>query len=320
MQLEQPLGAVPGTSSSAWLARFAALEAEIAAVAQRRRGTLFLYEFVRFGVKQAWACLFGASLLALLILTWALYPRDAPLARYDFLLLCAIAIQALMLWTRLETWEEARIISAFHVVGTIMELYLTAKGAWIYPEENVIRIGGVPLFTGFMYASVGSFMARCWRLFDFRFTRHPPLWALAVLSVAIYASFFARFLLPWDGRWLLIAVTVVLFGPCTIHYRIWRVHRRMPMLLAAVLTALFIWFAENVGTFTSIWLYPHQRNGWQMVSFGKLTAWYLLMILSYTLVAWLNGASSSPSSRLSRGEEKASRQTRIEAAAEARAV
>jgi uncharacterized membrane protein YoaT (DUF817 family) len=33
----------------------------------------------------------------------------------------------------------------------------------------------VPLFTGFMYAAIGSYIARCWRLFDFRFTRHPPL-------------------------------------------------------------------------------------------------------------------------------------------------
>jgi len=38
-----------------------------------------------------------------------------------------------------------------------------------------LRIMGVPLFSGFMYACVGSYMARVWRIFDFRFDRFPPL-------------------------------------------------------------------------------------------------------------------------------------------------
>jgi len=54
------------------------------------------------------------------------------------------------------------------------------------------------------------------------------------------------------------------------------------------LVALFIWIAENVGTFTAAWMYPNQRNGWSLVSMGKLGAWFLLMIISYTLVALLN--------------------------------
>lgn len=279
------------SAASDWplLARFIVEEAELAAWASRRPATHFLYEFIRFGVKQAWACLFGALLLALLILTWAFYPRDAWLARYDFLLLAALAIQGGLLWLRLETWAEARTIFVFHAVGTVMELYLTAKGAWAYPEPNVMRIGGVPLFTGFMYAAVGSFMARCWRLFDFRFTRHPPLWALGTLSVLIYANFFTRSVIGDQRAWLL-GLAALLLGPCMIHYRIWRVHRRMPMLLAAALTAIFIWLAENIGTFTSTWIYPNQHNGWRPVGTGKLVSWFLLMIVSYTLVAWLNGA------------------------------
>jgi uncharacterized membrane protein YoaT (DUF817 family) len=43
-----------------------------------------------------------------------------------------------------------------------------------------------------MYASVGSYIARAWRLFDFRFTRHPPLWALSLLSIGIYLNFYAH--------------------------------------------------------------------------------------------------------------------------------
>ncbi|MGL4397204.1 MAG: DUF817 family protein, partial [Hyphomicrobium sp.] len=151
-----------------------------------------VYEFVRFGIKQAWACLFGALMLGLLIATHYLYPRDAILARYDALVLAAVAIQIVMIWTRLETWEEAKVILVFHIVGTIMEIFKTAVGSWVYPEPSLLRVAGVPLFTGFMYAAVGSYIARCWRLFDFQFTRHPPLWALGLLTAAIYINFFTH--------------------------------------------------------------------------------------------------------------------------------
>ena len=49
-----------------------------------------LYEFVRFGLKQGWACLFGALMLALLLGTHVFYPKGAWLARYDFLVLAAV--------------------------------------------------------------------------------------------------------------------------------------------------------------------------------------------------------------------------------------
>jgi uncharacterized membrane protein YoaT (DUF817 family) len=269
------------------LARFIEAEARIGHWAGQRSLTLVVYEFVRFGIKQGWACLFGALMLALLIGTHLLYPREALLARYDFLVLAAVGIQAAMLRFRLETWEEARVIFIFHAVGTLMEVFKTSVGSWIYPEASVLRIGGVPLFTGFMYAAIGSYITRCWRLFDFRFTRHPPLWALSLLAVAIYVNFYAHHYLP-DVRLVLFAATALLFGRCWVHFKIWRKHRRMPLLLGFFLVALFIWLAENIGTFTAAWMYPHQKNGWAVVPAGKLGAWFLLMIISYTLVAALN--------------------------------
>ena len=270
------------------LARFIAREAALAVRAAQKPWTHFLYEFVRFGVKQAWACLFAGLMVALLLATYFFYPKNAWLARYDFLLIAALAIQIAMLAFKLETWEEAKVILVFHVVGTIMEIFKTWKGSWIYPEPSLMRIGGVPLFTGFMYAAVGSFMARCWRLFDFEFTRHPPLWAMALLSVAIYVNFFTHHYVM-DMRYVLFAAAALLMGRATIHYRIWEQHRPMPMLLAALFTAFFIWVAENVGTFTAAWVYPNQKHGWSMVSFAKLGSWFLLMILSYTMVAMVNG-------------------------------
>jgi len=244
----------------------------------------WLYEFARFGFKQAVACVFGGLLVALMIATHYLYPRDAPLHRYDFLFLAAVLIQIVLLRTRFETWEEAKIIFIFHVVGTIMEVFKTSAGSWIYPDDAIFRIGGVPLFTGFMYAAIGSYMMRAWSLFDFRFEHHPRLGVVAALAAAIYANFFLHHYVP-DLRIALFVACAAVFGRSWIYYRIHHSWRRMPMLVAAFLAATFIWIAENAGTYTQTWLYPAQRGGWVMVVPAKLGSWFLLQIVSYALVA-----------------------------------
>ena len=271
------------------IARFIASEARIGAAAQARGpAAVALYEFVRFGLKQGWACLFGGAMLGLIVATHLAYPAHAPLARYDFLFLAALVLQVAMLATGLETLEEAKVICAFHVIGTIMELEKTHVGSWTYPEASVFHIGGVPLFTGFMYASVGSYLARVWRLFDFRFARHPSVGATLALSAAIYANFLADHY-GIDMRVGLIAVTLALFARTTIYFKVWRTHRSMPLVVGFLLVALFIWFAENIGTATGTWLYPRQMAHWSPVPLSKLTSWFLLMIVSYALVAWING-------------------------------
>jgi uncharacterized membrane protein YoaT (DUF817 family) len=194
-----------------------------------------------------------------------------------------VAIQAFMLATRLERWDEALVIAIFHVVGTGMELFKTAQGSWIYPEPSLLRIGGVPLFSGFMYACIGSYIARAMRLFEIRFVRYPPLWAPWVLAVLAYVNFFTHHYTV-DIRWGLFALSVVLFGRAWFEFTPDRKARRMPMLLGFLLVALFIWFAENLGTFASAWIYPSQKDGWSLVPLSKLGSWYLLMMLSFVLV------------------------------------
>ncbi len=243
-----------------------------------------LFEFLLFGFKQGWACLFGGLLLALLMGTFLFYPDDAPLARYDFLVLACIAIQTAMLVLRLETWDEAKVILAFHVVGTIMEIFKTQVGSWSYPEESVLRIAGVPLFSGFMYAAVGSYLARVTRIFDMRYSNYPPLWTTVALAAAIYANFFAHHYLP-DIRLALFALTAFLFLHTWVWFTPHRTPRRMPLLLGFFLVSLFIWFAENIATFARAWIYPQQAHGWSMVKWQKLSAWYLLMIISFVLVS-----------------------------------
>jgi uncharacterized membrane protein YoaT (DUF817 family) len=254
---------------------------------KRSRIGAALHIFLAFGIKQAWVCLFGGLMVALLVATHFWYPASATLPRYDALTISAILIQILLIALRLETWDEVAVILLFHLAGTCMELFKTAVGSWVYPEFAYLRIGGVPLFTGFMYASVGSYITRACRGFNLQFSNHPGLAATAALSVAIYANFFLHHYLP-DFRYLLMGCTAIAFRRCWVFFLIGRSYHRMPMLLAFVLIATFIWLAENVGTFSHAWLYPSQLQGWAMVSIGKLGSWFLLTIMSYVMVTLVN--------------------------------
>ena len=97
-----------------------------------------------------------------------------------------------MLAFKLEKLEEAKVILIFHIVGTFMELFKTHAGSWVYPEANLFRIGGVPLFSGFMYAAVGSYIARITRIFDMRYSYYPDLRLTLSLAAAIYVNFFTH--------------------------------------------------------------------------------------------------------------------------------
>lgn len=271
------------------MGRFTSLETHIDAAAHAVLATLprgrvadGLIEFLVFGLKQAWACLFGGLMLGMILVTRLWWP-DIGIARYDVWFVAALLIQIGMLVFRLETPSEAKVILIFHVVGTGMELFKTAAGSWIYPEDAFFRLGGVPLFSGFMYACVGSYMARILRIFDITFTRYPPIWMTVLLAVAIYVNFFSHHFIV-DFRWLLFAAVALLYFRSTMHYRVFRFRHRMPMLLAFLLVALFIWIGENIGTWSRAWIYPNQADGWSLVSWSKLGSWYLLMLISVVLV------------------------------------
>jgi uncharacterized membrane protein YoaT (DUF817 family) len=252
-----------------------------------------LREFLLFGAKQAYACIFAGSFLAAVIATHLWYPADAGLHRYDALLLIALGIQACLLAFRLERWSECAVIILFHLLATGMELFKTAVGSWVYPEPADWRIAGVPLFAGFMYSAVGSYIARIWRIFAFGFTALPGRWSLLGLSAAIYANFFTHHYII-DLRWVILAWMAWSLRRTWVHFTVDRARRRMPLLLGLVLVALFIWLAENLATWCRVWAYPDQLAGWTPVSPTKLVAWLLLMFVSFALVALLHPRSDEP--------------------------
>ena len=234
-----------------------------------------------FTLKMGWSALFGGLLLIAILASKAVWQPDWALQRYDALFLFAVSVQVLFLALRMESWAEARVILLFHLTGTAMELFKTAAGSWAYPEPAFFRIMGVPMFSGFMYASVGSFIARAIRNFDMRYVPYPPFGLTVLLAVAIYVNFFAHHFLP-DIRWLLFAGTVLVYGRTSIWFRISRWYR-MPMVLSAFLASLFLWIAENIGTRTGTWLYAGQHEA-QLVSFAKIGSWYLLLYVSFVTV------------------------------------
>lgn len=241
-------------------------------------------EFVMFVLKQGWSALFGILILLAIILTRAVWQADWPIARYDFLVVFAVTTQIAFLYFKLETWEEARVILLFHLTGTAMEIFKIHAGSWAYPGDGVLKIMQVPLFSGFMYAAVGSYMARVIRVFEMRFAPFPAFHWHILLAVLIYVNFFAHHFLP-DIRIALFAATVLLYARTRIWFRMGTQSRYwwMPLPVAAFFSSFFLWLAENIGTLTKTWVYAGQADG-QAVSFAKMGSWYLLLYVSFATV------------------------------------
>jgi uncharacterized membrane protein YoaT (DUF817 family) len=244
----------------------------------------FAVELLYFGIKEARACLF-VGLFFTAVFT---VPRSGiwVVPRYDVLLLLALAIQAWMVWAKLETRDELMAISLFHVVGFALEVFKTSNGikSWAYPDFAYTKVMGVPLFAGFMYAAVGSYIIQAWRLLDLRVIHHPPHWMAVLIAILIYANFFTHHYIG-DYRWYIAACALGLYARSTVVFRPFDTERSMPLLLSFVLIGFFIWLAENISTFVGIWKYPDQMGAWSIVHIGKWSSWSLLVIMTFTIVA-----------------------------------
>lgn len=246
-------------------------------------------ELWTFTYKQAWASAFAGTLLLLIILTNIYYPFEAHFHRYDFLFISAVILQILLILSKMEEYREVLVILLFHIVATIMEIFKTSDsiGAWHYPGSALFHVGNMPLFAGFMYSAVGSYIARIWRVFNFKISKFPSFAAIISISVLIYVNFFSHHFLP-DIRIVAFAAIIVFFCKTKVTYKICYNNRSMPLLIGLILVSFFIWIAENIATYCKIWLYPHQFNEWEIVPVSKLMAWFLLMFISFTLVSLLH--------------------------------
>jgi uncharacterized membrane protein YoaT (DUF817 family) len=262
-----------------------ALEAALARVLGRGVAAA-LCELLMFGLKELGACVFAGSFLLLLALSSHIAVPGV--ARYDVVFLGAIAIQLVLITVRLETWREVAVLSLFHALGMGLELFKTAPGvgSWSYPEPSLFHVGTVPLYSGFMYAAVASYLMQAWRILDVRVTRFPSAWIAGGLAAAIYGNFFANHYIL-DLRWPLAALVLAAFWRTRVHFTATRTERRMPLALSFALIGFFIWVAENIATYFGAWAYPHQLHRWAIVGPNKISSWTLLVIISFIIVAVL---------------------------------
>ena len=246
----------------------------------------FIKEFWVFGIKEARSAIFAGSFFVLLFLSNHI--AIPGLARYDFLFLATVLIQVVMYFTKLETWDEVKVIFLFHIIGLVLEIYKThpSVGSWSYPEAGFFKIANVPLYSGFMYAAVGSYISQAWKILKLELVHFKYYGWAVVLCALIYINFFTNHFV-YDIRYILIPLIFVLFWRTTVRFTVIEKRRSMPLIVSLILIGFFIWIAENISTLWGAWQYPNQVHTWNIVSSGKITSWFLMVIISFIIVAYL---------------------------------
>jgi len=252
----------------------------------KEKYTFQIKEFLIFGIKQARAAIFAGSFFVLLFLS-----NHIPLfgfARYDFLFLAAIGIQIILYVTKLETKDEVKVIFLFHIIGLVLELYKTnpAIGSWSYPEAGFFKIATVPLYSGFMYAAIGSYISQAWKVFKLEFVNYRHYVLSVLLCFLIYLNFFTNHFV-YDFRVFLIIAVFILFWQTKVYFTVTEAKYSMPLPVSFILIAFFVWVAENISTYFGAWQYPNQIHEWTAVSTQKITSWFLMVIISFIIVAYL---------------------------------
>ena len=175
------------------------------------------------------ASAFGAFLLGSFVLTEIV---SIPyLTRYDAIFLLALGYQIVALMFRFERPREFAVILVFHVLATGMELFKTnpAIGSWTYPDMAgvIFALGTVPLFTGFLYSAVGSYISRAFTYLRLSYEHFPGYAHLWILAALIYVNFFTHHFV-YDIRLALFAYFILLFWRTKVHFMVYKKGRSMP--------------------------------------------------------------------------------------------
>lgn len=240
----------------------------------------FWTQLLRFAWLEAQSCLFAVALFAGLLVA---YVVPLPVARYDALLVWCVVV-TLGFWALgLETWREVLVIVAFHLLGLGLEVFKVHVGSWSYPEAAVTKVWDVPLFSGFMYAAVGSYVCQAWRRLALRVSGFEA-WPTTVVAVLVYANFFTH---HWvvDLRVPLAVLALLVLRRTWVHFTVGDARYRMPLAVSFGLIGLFLWIAENLATYLGAWKYPGQLEVWEAVHTSKIGSWALLVTMSFVLVA-----------------------------------
>lgn len=239
---------------------------------------------LHFAILQALSCIFPVAIFLALAATKVVAIPGLP--RYDLLLVICLLVQVFMYLSKLETLDEVKVILVFHAIGLCLELFKTHSGSWSYPDFAYTKIGGVPLYSGFLYSSVASYMCQAWRRLDLKLLNYPRAIIAFPFGIFIYANFFTEHFIA-DLRFILMPLVFIIFWRAKVQYTVDRHTCTMPLALSFLLIGFFVWFAENISTFLNAWQYPYQADKWCMVHSSKISSWFLLVIISFIVVAQL---------------------------------
>jgi uncharacterized membrane protein YoaT (DUF817 family) len=169
------------------------------------------------------ASAFGIFLLSIFLFTSVV---DIPVvSRFDFIFLSAVTYQMVILLLGFERLREFFVIILFHLLATAMELFKThpSVGSWEYliDDHTIFALATVPLFTGFLYSAVGSYISRAFKFLNLSYEHFPAYHHLWILSVLIYLNFFTHHYV-FDIRYILLIYTLVIFWRTTVRFCVYK--------------------------------------------------------------------------------------------------
>jgi len=246
-------------------------------------------EFYHFLKQNFFSAIYWIILIVIIIIS-GFIPADL-ISKYDSIFLIVIFLQIFLIIFKIETKKEFLVILIFHSIATAMELFKTSDyiWSWKYPdiENSFFVLWNIPLFVGFLYSAVWSYISRAQKYLNLEYINYPKNRYAIIISILIYINFFTHHFV-YDFRYLLIFFVIILFRKTYLKFRVYKKTRKISFLLSGFFTAIFVWLAENIATFQKIWLYPNQENWWELVSFSKATSWFLLLIISFVIISSLN--------------------------------
>jgi uncharacterized membrane protein YoaT (DUF817 family) len=237
-------------------------------------------QLLRFAWIEAQCCLFAVLFYVGLALVRIV---PLPVDPADALLVWCLGVTLVLWLVGWETGREVAVIVGFHLVGLALELFKVRQGSWSYPDTGVASVGAVPLYSGFMYAAVGSYVCQAWRRFGLRITGY-RVRRTAAVAVLVYLNFFTSHV-TWDLRVPLALALLLVTWRTWVHFTVGRRRYAMPLALSFVLIGFFLWVAENAATLGRAWQYPSQESVWTLVHPAKVGSWSLLVVVSIVLVA-----------------------------------
>ncbi len=228
------------------------------------------------------------ALLFFLCFGFGKYVSSFGLALGDFMLLCVILIQIILIISKYETRTECKVILIYHLLGFVMEAFKThpAIGSWSYQYVGFFALLNVPLYSGFMYSAIGSFLFQSIHRLKLRFSNFPSFYIAIPIVILIYINFFSHHFLP-DIRYILFGSIVIVAYKTYSYFELKGKVYRMHALLSLFLASLCIWIAENIATFLWARVYPNQQLWRHLVSFHKIWSRFLLFILSAVIVSYV---------------------------------